>query len=74
MGKKKKSVKKAAMFVRTGIKNVRYECPHCGKLVNYDTTGLPSNSDCHNCLEPIEFHITYINDNEHDDKGEVPIW
>lgn len=57
-------MKQAKLFVTHSVTKIAYQCPHCDKLVEYQTDSLPFKSECWDCLKPIEFEIIYLNDDE----------
>ena len=52
---------KTRLIAVIGVTEVRFECPHCGKVYGlppkFRTNSLPTKNECPYCLEPVEFEI-----------------
>jgi hypothetical protein len=53
-------MKSAKVYVEVKIAAIHYACPHCKHIIDYQTTGLPTNDACHFCLKQLKFKITYL--------------
>lgn len=53
---------KTPIYVTTKVSAVRYQCPHCEQITNYQTDGLPIAEECHKCLKPLKWEIVILAD------------